>query len=182
MLIIQQVLDAAKLESQKMKLELREVDLKELYNNPTIQAMQESAANKHLAFSWKVDFDVPKILADPNRLIQAFVNLIGNSIKFTDTGEIKVRISRLGKTKVRCEVSDTGIGISEDDKRKLFKKFYEAPKKGLVKQEGAGTGLGLSITHEIIKLHGGRIECRSEQGKGSTFSFSLRIKPRPKKE
>jgi two-component system, NarL family, sensor histidine kinase BarA len=182
MLIIQQVLDAAKLESQKMKLELREVDLKELYRNPSIQAMEETATNRRLKFSWSVDWNVPKIMADPNRLIQAFVNLIGNSIKFTDKGSIDVKISLLGKTKVRCEVSDTGIGISEEDKRKLFRKFYEAPKKGLVKQEGAGTGLGLSITHEIVKLHGGRIGCQSEPGKGSTFAFTLRIKPKPPKK
>ncbi len=182
MLIIQQVLDAAKLESQKMKLELREVDLKELYNNPSIQAMKESANNKGLEFSWNVDPLLPKISADPNRLIQAFVNLIGNSIKFTDNGEIRVKISRLGKTKVKCDVIDTGIGINEEDQKKLFKKFYEAPKKGLIKQEGAGTGLGLSITHEIVKLHGGRIGCESEPAKGSKFSFTLRIRPRAKKE
>jgi PAS domain S-box-containing protein len=182
MLIIQQVLDAAKLESQKMKLEFREVDLKDLYNNPTIQSMQEAATNKGLEFIWDVNWNVPKIMADPNRLIQAFVNLIGNSIKFTETGSIRVNIDREGKTKVRCEVIDTGIGVNEEDRKKLFKKFYEAPKKGLVKQEGAGTGLGLSITQEIVKLHGGKIDCESEPGNGSRFFFTLRIKPKPKKE
>ena len=183
MQIIQQVLDAAKLESEKMKLELREVDLKEMGNNPSIQAMKDSALGNGLTFSWNVDWDVPKITADPNRLIQAFVNLIGNSIKFTNKGgDINVRIKRLGKTMVLCEVKDTGIGINDEDRRKLFRKFYEAPKKGLVKQERAGTGLGLSITREIVRLHGGRINCESEQGKGSRFFFTLRIKPRHKKE
>lgn len=182
MLIIQQVLDAAKLESQRMKLELREVDLKELLNNPTIQAMKQSAENKGLTFSWVVDYDAPKIMADPNRLIQVFVNLIGNSIKFTDKGSIKVKISKKGRSSVQCDIIDTGIGISDEDRHKLFKKFYEAPKKGLVKQEGAGTGLGLSITKEIIGLHGGSINCESEPGKGSKFTFNLKIKPKPKKE
>ncbi|MGI0100869.1 MAG: ATP-binding protein [Candidatus Micrarchaeaceae archaeon] len=182
MIIIQQVLDAAKLESEKMKLEFREVDLKDMENNPTIQAMRESAENKGLKFSWDAKYDVPKITADPNRLLQAFVNLIGNSVKFTDKGEIKVRIRPMGRIMVLCEVIDTGIGISDDDRHKLFRKFYEAPKRGLVKQENAGTGLGLSITQEIIRLHGGKINCESEQGKGSRFFFTLRIKPRPKKE
>ena len=177
MQIIQQVLDAAKLESEKMKLELREVNMKELYNNPTIQSMKESAQNKRLKFSWNVDYDVPSIIADPNRLIQVFVNLIGNSIKFTDKGDIKVKIANKGRSLIECSVIDTGIGISDEDRHKLFRKFYEAPtKRGLVKQEGAGTGLGLSITKQIVELHGGKISCESEPGKGSTFSFTLRVK------
>jgi len=183
MLIIQQVLDAAKLESDKMRLEYREVDLKALFENPSMQALRETAANKGIELTWDVGFDVPHIAADPNRLIQVFVNLIGNSIKFTNKGSIRVKITRDGKSKVRCDVIDTGIGISEEDKHKLFKKFYEAPKKGLVKQEGAGTGLGLSIAQEIARLHGGKIVLTSsELGKGSTFTLTLRIRPRHKKD
>lgn len=177
MVIIQQVLDAAKLESDKMKLELREVNLKELYNNPTIQAMKESAQNKGLKFTWTVGYDVTPIIADSSKLVQVFVNLIGNSVKFTEKGDIKVGIEKKGKSFVECSVTDTGIGISDEDRHKLFRKFYEAPtKKGLVKQEGAGTGLGLSITKQIVELHGGKISCESELGKGSKFAFSLRIK------
>lgn len=182
MLIIQQVLDAAKLESEKMTLELREVNLKEMGNNATIQAMKETAEHKGLKFEWIVDFDVPNIIADPNRLIQVFVNLIGNSIKFTDNGKITVKISKKTKGSIKCDVIDTGIGISEEDRRKLFKKFYEAPKKGLVKQKESGTGLGLSITREIVRLHGGNIICESEVDKGSKFSFTLRVKPKKKKK
>jgi PAS domain S-box-containing protein len=182
MAIIQQVLDAAKLESEKMTLELREVDLRELGNNPTMQAMRETAEHKGLDFSWNVDYDVPNISADPNKLIQVFVNLISNSIKFTNKGSISIKITRLGRTKIKCDVTDTGIGIEDEDRHKLFKKFYEAPKKGLVKQEGAGTGLGLTIAQEIAKLHGGRITCESEPGKGSTFSLVIKIKPKRKQE
>ncbi|MEM3827263.1 MAG: PAS domain-containing sensor histidine kinase [Candidatus Micrarchaeaceae archaeon] len=181
-LIIQQVLDAAKLEAKKVKLDLKEVDFKALYDSPSIKALEEAAKEKGLDFSWSVDFDVPIIIADPNRLIQVFVNLIGNSIKFTEKGGIAVRISRKSKKRVECKVSDTGIGISDEDKRKIFKKFYQAPKRELVKQDGAGTGLGLSITKDIISLHGGKISFESQQGKGTTFSFVLPIKPREKKK
>ncbi len=183
MLIIQQVLDAAKLESEKMKLDLREVDIKELEDNPTMQSMREDAKRKGIDLNWHFGFDVPNIMADPNRLIQALVNLVGNSIKFCDKkpGLISIRVSKLGKTKVKFDVIDNGIGISQEDQKKLFRKFYEAPKKGLVKQAASGTGLGLSITHEIIKLHGGRISCDSELGKGSKFSFTLRIRPKRQK-
>jgi signal transduction histidine kinase len=181
MLIIQQVLDAAKLEANKVKLELKEVDLRELANSHSIMALQEAALNKHLEFSWTASYDVPKITADPNRLIQVFVNLIGNAVKFTEQGGITVKVFKRSKKTVECDVIDTGIGISDEDKRKIFKKFYEAPKKGLVKQDGAGTGLGLSITKEIIRLHGGKIGFESQPGKGSKFWFSLPIKPKSKK-
>jgi signal transduction histidine kinase len=124
---------------------------------------------------------VPVVIADPNRLIQVFVNLISNAIKFTEHGSITVKIYRKGKN-VRVEVSDTGIGISKEDQRKLFRKFYQVPKKGLTKQEGAGTGLGLSIAKEIISLHKGRIGVNSELGKGSTFWFTIPIDLRKKKE
>jgi PAS domain S-box-containing protein len=182
MLIIQQVLDAAKLEAEKVKLDMKEVDLQNMSNNPSIKALEESARNKGLEFSWKANFDVPKISADPNRLIQVFVNLIGNAIKFTEKGSIKVDITKAGRS-VLCKVIDTGIGISEDDKKKLFRrKFYEATKKGLVQQPGAGTGLGLSITRDIVKLHGGWIKFESKQGEGSTFMFAIPIAPKKKRK
>ena len=175
MLIITQVLDAAKLEANKVKLDIKEVNLVELASNPSIKAMEESAKNKGLDFSWSVDYDVPAITADPNRLIQVFVNLIGNAIKFTETGKITVHVSKYSKRSVMCEVIDTGIGISDEDKRKIFKKFYQASKKGLLKPDGTGTGLGLAITKEIIDLHRGRIKFDSTQGKGSRFYFTIPI-------
>jgi PAS domain S-box-containing protein len=181
--IIQQVLEAAKLDSNKVKLELKEgVDLKELGSNPSIKALKEFAENKHLTFTWNSKFDVPKITADVNRLIQVFVNLIGNAAKFTETGGITVDIERKGKKYVMCSVIDTGIGINLEDQRQLFKKFYQAPKKELVKQEQAGTGLGLSITKDIITLHGGKIDFESQPGKGSRFWFTLPINPKTKKK
>jgi len=125
-------------------------------------------------FSWDVDYNVPDVLADPNRIIQVFVNLIGNAIKFTEHGGISVGIYRKGRN-VRIMVKDTGVGISKEDQKKLFKKFYQVQKKELTKQEGAGTGLGLSIAKEIISLHGGRIWVNSEPGKGSEFWFTLPI-------
>ena len=181
MLIIQQVLDAAKLEASKVKLELKEVDMSMLGDNPSIAGLREAAMEKGLELDWKVDYNVPKITADPNRLIQVFVNLIGNSIKFTEKGSIKVHIFRKTNKKIQCDVIDTGVGISEEDKKRLFKQFYQVQKKELVKQDGAGTGLGLSITKELVKLHGGDIFLESAFGKGSTFSIVLPITPRRKK-
>ncbi len=182
MLIIQQVLDSAKLDAQKVKLELKDVDLNAMKDNPSIVALKESAEEKGLAFKWDVAYDVPTIRADPNRLIQIFVNLIGNSIKFTDNGSIQVKIYRRMRSKVQCDVIDTGIGISEEDRHRLFRKFYQVQaKKDLVKQDGAGTGLGLSIAKELVKLHGGEISFESTPGKGTRFWFTLRVKPKTRR-
>jgi len=183
MLIIQQILDAAKLEANKIKLDFKEVDLQNMKDNPSIKGLEESAKAKGLKFSWDVSWDVPKIMVDPNRLIQVFVNLIGNAIKFTNTGSVTVKITRKSKKFIQCSVIDTGIGISEDDKKKLFRrKFYEATKKGLVQQPNVGTGLGLTIARDLVKLHGGKISFESELGKGSTFWFTLPISPKQRKE
>ncbi len=185
-LMIQQILDAAKLEANKVVLDFREVNLAELRNNPSIRALEESMTRKGLSFSWSVSPDVPDVSADQNRLIQVFVNLIGNAIKFTDTGGISVRIFMENKSRVRCEVSDTGMGISDIDQKRLFKKFYQVQnqnqKTALIKPEGTGTGLGLSITKEIVLLHHGKINVRSELGKGSTFWFTLPIAQRPRRK
>ncbi len=189
MLIIQQILDAAKLDSKKVKLEFKDVDLKNMVNNPSIKALEESALGKGLKFEWKVDYDIPeKISADPNRLIQIFVNLIGNAIKFTEKGSITVHISRLNKKSAKsivCKVIDTGIGINDEDKKRIGKrKFYQAVgmKKDLTQQPGAGTGLGLSITRELIGLHGGKLSVDSKLGEGSTFWFNLPTSQKPKKK
>ena len=173
--IINQILDASKLEAQKMKLDIRDVNLQQTRDNPAIMGLAQSASQKGLNFEWVVDYDVPTVRVDPNRLVQVFVNLIGNSIKFTEKGGISIHISMKSKKTVMVCVSDTGIGISDEDKRKLFRKFYQVPKKTLVTQVGSGTGLGLSITKEIIRLFGGKIWLESSLGKGSSFFFTIPV-------
>ncbi len=181
MQLIQQILDVAKLSSGKIKLDLQKVNFADLGENPSIKSLAEMAQKKGLAFEWHVDYTVPEILADPNRIIQVLVNLIGNAVKFTEHGGIRVNAYRKGKN-IRVEVSDTGIGISKEDKAKLFRKFYQLQHKELTKQEGSGTGLGLVITKEIVNLHGGKIGVISEPGKGSTFWFTLPIYGKKRKE
>jgi PAS domain S-box-containing protein len=185
MIIIQQVLDASKLDANKVKPDIREMDFREIVNNASIKSLEEAVRKKGLEFAWKVDFDVPKIYADTNKIVQVMVNLINNALKFTEKGSITVHVYKNGKSKraraIRCDVTDTGIGISDEARAKLFKKFYQAPKKELERQDGAGTGLGLSISWYIIKkLHGGDIKCDSQLGKGSTFWFILPVNPRPR--
>ncbi len=184
MQLIQQILDVAKLEAGKIKLDWQEVDLNSIRDNPSIKSLEEMVKAKGLGYDFIIDYNVPRIEADPNRLIQVFVNLIVNAYKFTDKGGITIKATRKGKGSVRIEVSDTGIGISPDDRAKLFKRFYQLQKRGLTKQEGSGTGLGLSIVKEIVSLHGGRVGVGSETavGKGSVFWFSLPVHRKIKKE
>ncbi len=179
--LVKQILDVAKLQSGIVKLDLQPVNFKDILNNPSIKSLQEACENKGLEFVWEVDYDVPEITADPNRVIQIFSNLIGNAIKFTEKGYIKIKVTRKKGT-VCVDVSDTGIGISKSDIPKIFKKFYQL-KRGMVKQEGSGTGLGLSIVSEIVHLHHGIIKVLdSDVGKGTTFRFTLPIKAKiPKK-
>ncbi len=177
--LIEHILDAAKLESKKVKLDLRMVDMRELGQNAGIKSLAEVASNKGLSFNYEVDYDVPAIACDPNRVVQVLVNLIGNAIKFTEKGGITIHVRRNGKGKkvkrVRIEVKDTGIGVSREDKSKLFRKFFQIEKNDLVMKAGKGTGLGLTIVKEIVGLHDGTAGVESELGKGSTFWFTLPI-------
>jgi signal transduction histidine kinase len=110
------------------------------------------------------------VFGDRSRLVQVFMNLISNAIKFTQTGSVKVTAvdSRLG---VLVTVEDTGVGLTELDRKKLFKKFFRAD-SGLATPEG-GTGLGLVITQGLVKSHGGKISVKSKKGKGTTFFVVL---------
>lgn len=178
--LVQQILDIAKLSAGKIKLDMQEVNFVMMRNNPSIEALAKSCEGKGLSFEWKVDEDVPTLRADPNRLIQVFVNLIGNAIKFTQTGGISIQVYKKNK-RVYVDVRDSGIGIEKDDQKKLFKEFYQVERKGLTMQEGSGTGLGLSIVKKIISLHGGDVKVKSELGNGTTFTFYIPLEGKKKK-
>ena len=107
------------------------------------------------------------------------LNLLGNAIKFTEAGEVKVRVTAADGAFL-VAVSDTGAGISEADQQKIFEEFQQADSSS-TKQKG-GTGLGLAIAKRIIEMHGGRIWVESSLGKGSTFWFTLPVRVEPQKE
>lgn len=179
--LILQILDVAKLESKKIRLDIQRVNLSDIAGNPSINALAERAKAQGLEFSINVDYNVPEVNADPNRLIQVFVNLIDNALKFTEKGSIRVNVIRKGKN-VRVEVVDTGLGVKEEERAKLFKKFYQVSRKDLTMQPKAGTGLGLSIVKEIVSMHGGRVGINSGGlGKGSVFWFTIPLEKKKKR-
>jgi len=116
--------------------------------------------------------ELPPGRGDGRRLTQVLINLVGNAIKFTDTGEVAIK-AEASSGSFRVSVRDTGPGISAADQAKLFQEFQQAD-NAITKKKG-GTGLGLAISKRIIEMHGGKIWVESQPGRGSTFAFTLPV-------
>jgi signal transduction histidine kinase len=135
--------------------------------------MKSLSRKKQLTLNVQKDKDVNILVADEAKLKQIMYNLLGNAIKFTpEGGEIDINIS-IVENMVRISIIDTGIGISLEDQKKLFRPFTQLDSSYGRKYQG--TGLGLALTKELVELHGGRIWVESEVGKGSTFSFEIPV-------
>lgn len=174
--IINSILDFSKLQSGKFILEKRQFSFLKLMDN-TIKIHQPHAEGKGLKLFCDIADDVPDLLVgDELRISQVLNNLLSNAIKFTKVGKVAVNVSMTDDTAGVVElfffVVDTGIGIAEKDKDKLFKSFSQIDAS--VTRKFGGTGLGLSIAKQLVELMGGKIRVESEKGKGSTFSFSIK--------
>ena len=167
--LINDLLSLSKLESGKEHLKIREFDLNEL-KKPIYYAGAEGKEIE-VAFSIPENF---KVNADPSKITQVFVNLMGNAIKFTDNkGKIKVTAEKR-KGEWALSIKDSGRGIPHKDIPKLFDKFYQS-ESHMTRTKG-GTGLGLAIVKKIIDLHKGKVEVASSEGKGSTFTVIVPYK------
>ena len=174
LVIISDILDFSKIEAGKLDLEIIDFDLRVLLDELS-DLVAFNAHEKALEYVCVVEPRVPSLLkGDPGRLRQVLVNLIGNAIKFTGKGEVRVRVSLEDeedrRARIRFEVKDTGIGISEENLSLLFQPFTQAD-ASMTRKYG-GTGLGLSISKHIVSLMGGMIDARSAEGAGSTFWFT----------
>ena len=176
--VINDILDFSKIEAGKLDIEEIDFDLRATIEDVT-SIVAFRAAEKNLQLAALVDPDVPSLLrGDPGRLRQILTNLVGNAIKFTDQGEVSVRIHQKSISDesvcLRCEVRDTGIGISLEQQARLFKAFSQAD-ASMTRRFG-GTGLGLAISQRLVELMHGQIGVSSEPGQGSVFWFDLTIK------
>jgi len=185
--IINNILDISKIESGHLELEKTKFDLWDLME--TIGAtLGPKASQKGLEFMCHIGPNVPKyIICDPIRLRQIFINLIGNSLKFTEKGEVIFSVEMLenenSKVTLYFKIRDTGIGISKEKQEKIFESFVQADSSTTRKY--GGSGLGLAISKQLIEKMGGKIWVESKVGKGSTFHFIIRSvtieKPEEKK-
>ena len=177
LLLINDILDYSKIEAGKLLIETIPFNLQRLVEE-TVSLFSPKAHGKGIEIVSYIEAGVPsEVQGDPGRLRQVLNNIIGNAVKFTDKGEVTVKVKRLKesneKVLLQIEIQDTGIGISDETKQKLFQVFMQADASTTRKYEG--TGLGLAISKKILELIGGDIEVVSELGKGSTFVITLEL-------
>lgn len=175
--IINEILDFSKIEAGRMTLEAVEFDLYGIIDDLCGMVGFE-AQRKGLELNYDIKPDVPRYLkGDTTRLKQVILNLLSNGVKFTHKGNLRICVELLNKegrqVVLRFNVSDTGIGISEEQKKSLFEVFTQGDAS--TSRKYGGTGLGLAICKRIVELMGGEIDVESEVGKGSTFSFTAKF-------
>jgi len=169
--LINDVLDLAKIEAGQLVLSIDEYSMKDIVHT-VVSATESLAAAKKLPL--KVDVsDMPLGRGDERRIAQVLLNLVGNAIKFTDAGEVRIAAKATNGI-FSIAIADTGPGIPDAEQTRIFLEFHQVDNSNTKKK--AGTGLGLAIAKRIVELHGGRIWVESQVGKGSTFQFELPVR------
>lgn len=175
--LLNDILDFSKIEAGKLELENVSFHLRDTVEG-AVQSMALKAAEKELELSCRIAPHIPDcLIGDPGRLRQVIVNLVGNAIKFTESGEVAVNVVPAAgydtETLLTFSVTDTGIGIPEDARQRVFEAFEQAD-TSMTRRFG-GTGLGLAISGELVRMMGGNLEVESTVGRGSCFHFTLEL-------
>jgi len=174
--LINDILDLSKIEAGRMELELARFDLRVALDN-AITLVRERASQHRLALELSLDERLGEFVGDERKLRQVLLNLLSNAVKFTPEGGRIGVTATLADGQVEIAVSDTGIGIAPEDQEVIFEEFRQVGGDYARKREG--TGLGLALARRFVELHGGRIWVKSEVGRGSTFTFTLPLRPWP---
>ncbi len=185
--LVNDILDFAKLKHQNLELNLKPVGIREI-TEVVVTLSQSLVGNKNLELVNSIPVNLPGVYADENRLHQILYNLIGNGIKFTEAGRVEISTEIINQQQnsqlnnqhpirenqqLAITISDTGIGITEDNLDRIFASFEQAD--GSTARQYGGTGLGLAVTKKLVELHGGKIWAKSQIGIGSQFTFTLPI-------
>lgn len=181
--IINNILDVSKIESNKIDIENIEFSpMEEFENAVEVYAVRANEKNIHLSYFIDPSLE-GRLKGDPTKIKQVIVNLLSNAVKFTNNGgSISINITKyktykIGYTKIKFEVSDNGIGVTSEQKSKIFDAFSQADSS--ITRKYGGTGLGLTISSRFVELMGGKLNLESELGKGTTFYFSLEFRHIP---
>lgn len=177
--VINDILDFSKMEAGKLEIKKNNCDIKALVEH-TIKAQSPVASGKGIELNYAFSAAMPQyVMGDFHRIQQILNNLISNAIKFTDDGEVWVKVKNLAATEQQVEllfvVEDTGIGIAEENRQRIFDSFSQVD--GSYTRRFGGTGLGLAITRQLVELMGGKIWVESTEGQGSRFYFQLSFEP-----
>ena len=170
--LINDVLDLSKIEAGQLVLSLDEYSMKDIVLT-VVSATESLASAKKLPLKVAVSDKMPLGRGDERRIAQVLLNLVGNAIKFTDDGEVRIAAS-VANGMFSVAVTDTGPGIPVAEQARIFHEFHQVDSSNTKKK--GGTGLGLAIAKRIVELHGGKIWVRSELGKGSTFQIDLPVR------
>ncbi|MEM8532401.1 MAG: GAF domain-containing protein [Chloroflexota bacterium] len=178
--LINDILEIGRIDADKIELNLDEVDIPSIVHD-VLQTMHAELERKSITASIDLQDNLPLITADPRRLTQVIMNLVSNAIKYTyPEGAIMVRTVLNPAGMVQMDVEDNGVGISEEDQKHLFRRFYRADNP--LRDEAGGTGLGLVIAKSYIERHSGEMWVSSKLGQGSAFSFIIPVKQAEPKE
>jgi PAS domain S-box-containing protein len=175
--LLNDILDLSKIEAGKLDLEIADMSVEDCIEE-ALEPLALKAQQKGIELVWNVGRDIPKVVrGDCTRLRQVFINLVGNALKFTNEGQVAIYGRHAGTTEgglmLEFTVSDTGIGIAEEKRIKIFEAFAQADMS--TSRRYGGTGLGLSICERLVNLMGGRIWVESEVGRGSEFHFTMKV-------
>lgn len=169
--LINDILDLSKIEAGHVDIRPEPVSVERLSNNLR-QVFEPIAKNKSLGFEIDISPECPAVIeTDLQRIEQILKNLLSNAFKFTEKGKVTLSMNRTGDGQVAFGVTDTGIGIAPEQQKRIFEAFHQAD--GTISRKFGGTGLGLSISRELVRLLGGTIHIRSQEGKGSTLTVTL---------
>lgn len=170
--LINDILDVSRIENGLLRIDRHKFDIRELHED-IHKMFAAKCKEKCLNFHIQVDSHCPRYLeGDSHRLRQVLINLVGNAVKFTEQGEVRVQMQYSPEKQVYVwSVTDTGRGIQAENIPKLFRNFYQ--EDASISRRFGGSGLGLVISKNLVELMGGAIQVQSQQGKGTTFQFSL---------
>ena len=175
--LVTNVLELSRFDLGTLKITIEEVNIPELLNSVKEQ-MVENAKEKGLKLKVEIDEKLPKIKTDKEKLREILINLVHNSIKFTEKGGIKIGCKKVGDY-VEFSVADTGLGIPKKSQSKIFTRFFQVESPYTRKTKGSG--LGLSVCKALVEVLGGKIWFKSKVGKGTTFYFTIPIKPKKRR-